>query len=38
MGHTVEQPVEAIRLCEELHGNDNWELDTIYEKREADRT
>ena len=23
---------EAIRLCEELHGNENWELDTILQE------
>lgn len=24
---------KAIRLCEELHGSDNWELDTILQER-----
>lgn len=24
---------EAIRLCEEIHGNGNWELDTILQER-----
>lgn len=23
---------EAIRLCEEMHGNENWELDTILQE------
>ena len=23
---------EAMRLCEELHGSDNWELDTILQE------
>ncbi len=23
---------KAIRLCEEIHGNDNWELDTILQE------
>ena len=24
---------KAIRLCEEIHGNDDWELDTILQER-----
>ena len=23
---------KAIRLCEEIHGNENWELDTILQE------
>ena len=23
---------KAIRLCEEMHGNENWELDTILQE------
>ena len=25
---------KAIRLCEEMHGNENWELDTILQEPE----
>lgn len=26
---------EAIRLCEEVHGNVNWELDTIFRESQS---